>query len=898
MFNFKHKKRKRKKQKHYHLRNNIIKRSNVKKKIIILSLKHLENFCNYLKTQIEKNDIECIIQHTKLKNKTNDIIFVISHSLLTFLPKNFYFFQIEQLNKISKNTAYYKTLTILIKKSIQTFDYSKTNMKYYPENIHIEHFLFNFSSKIPPLEKIYDVLFFGSINSGINKDISIRRKKILQKLSHKFKIYFPRPSVYGKELTKIINQSKIMLNLHFYDNAILETARLQEGVGLNTHIISEYPCEEDMEAIEPYKDRVEFVEIIKDDLSNIHLLEEKIEELLKGEKEVPVWENKIVDNTYSLIENIRKNKPKKIYFLNQNKAGGSYIFTNMLINKINKCDKYFKIEFILNKKNLESLNSNDILFIQYLFHTNINPYDIIKIKKEKNCKMIISLHDFYWFRKNLHINDNFTHSSYLLQNIKINNDILKLFSLCDYILCPSYFVLNEYKNYFYNCNFVNIPRFDYKINYDNYWYKKVEDSLNIGVIHKISIYKGKKYYNMIKKIKSIIFNGQEININLIPIKYNLYDVFTKLTDIHCLSFFNFWGETYNQSLSKGIMSGLPIIFNSIGASTERLLDDNNYPLQERFFEIKKFTEFNIKQKLHEILTFLKSKKKEKNIDISPNIIFKYDWFKIFYDNTLKKTNKKINKVAICLFGILRNKSFFTNFNETIIENLKKAGIEYDIYIHTYTENTLNFIRTNEFGFVDIKINNKINYKNIIFEKQKDFDKKSKELYENVKKYGDIYNNNFESLINLIRQLNSIKKVTSLWSDIEKYDLYLYMRLDVIYHDKIDINFISKYLDQKVIFTPYWHKCYGLNDRFAAGDYDTMKIYGNKLDEIFNYMNNNIKKSRYYKKKCSLHGERLVKFIVEKYNLKNIDLDFKFSRLRFKGNIVNENFNIIHYNVFK
>ena len=125
-----------------------------------------------------------------------------------------------------------------------------------------------------------------------------------------------------------------------------------------------------------------------------------------------------------------------------------------------------------------------------------------------------------------------------------------------------------------------------------------------------------------------------------------------------------------------------------------------------------------------------------------------------------------------------------------------------------------------------------------------------------------------------------------------------MRLDVVYHEKIDINFISKYFDQKVIFTPYWHKCYGLNDRFAAGDYDTMKIYGNKFDEIFNYMNNNIKKSRYYKKKCSLHGERLVKFIVEKYNLKNIDLNFKFSRLRLGGRIVNENFNIIHHNVFK
>ena len=46
-------------------------------------------------------------------------------------------------------------------------------------------------------------------------------------------------------MVKILNQSKILLNLHFYDKGILETARLQEAVHLQTHIISEYPCEED-----------------------------------------------------------------------------------------------------------------------------------------------------------------------------------------------------------------------------------------------------------------------------------------------------------------------------------------------------------------------------------------------------------------------------------------------------------------------------------------------------------------------------------------------------------------------------------------------------------------------------------------------------------------------------
>ena len=37
-----------------------------------------------------------------------------------------------------------------------------------------------------------------------------------------------------------------MLNIHFYNSSLLETGRLEEAVGLNTHIISEYPCEEDM----------------------------------------------------------------------------------------------------------------------------------------------------------------------------------------------------------------------------------------------------------------------------------------------------------------------------------------------------------------------------------------------------------------------------------------------------------------------------------------------------------------------------------------------------------------------------------------------------------------------------------------------------------------------------
>ena len=63
----------------------------------------------------------------------------------------------------------------------------------------------------------------------------VAEKIIIYKLAKKFKIYITNRA-YGKELTKRINQSKILLNLHFYDKGILETARLQEAVHLqNTY---------------------------------------------------------------------------------------------------------------------------------------------------------------------------------------------------------------------------------------------------------------------------------------------------------------------------------------------------------------------------------------------------------------------------------------------------------------------------------------------------------------------------------------------------------------------------------------------------------------------------------------------------------------------------------------
>ena len=589
-----------------------------------------------------------------------------------------------------------------------------------------------------------------------------------------------------------------------------------------------------------------------------------------------------------IASNVNINE-KTVYYLNKNHSGGSWHFSENLFFHINRCNEYIKFKQISDKNDLNSICSKDVIFIQYFFDYKIKIEDILSVKNKTNCKLIISLHDFVWV-DNPYIHDH-PEKAHLKENIKINEDVINLFDSANFIVSPSKYVTNEYRKFFKNCNIVNIPRFDYKINYDNVHYKPIKDELNIGVIHRICIYKGKEYYDFFKKIKHVKFNDRLIKINLIPITYNYFDVFKRLDNIHCLTFFNYYPETYNQALSKGIMTGLPIIFNSIGAATERMLDDNNNPLQERFFEVKQCSGKAIIDQLYNVIEFLHFKKPIKSLDIKPDIIFHNDWLKIFKEKKPIVKEKKYNKIAICLYGLYRDESWYESFKKNILDVLTSNGIEYDIYIHTYYNVKLNLKRSNEFGTLKTNIENDIKCKYIIKEDHELILNKNKDLFESAKKYGDAFNNDFESVKNLLLQLNSLKKVTSLWVNESKYDQYFYVRLDTLFHDKIDIDFISKYSNNKTLFTCNWLASFGINDRFSIGDYNVMKIYGNRINYIFDYMN-------YNKEKRPLHSEKLVNFICYKYNIINIELEnFKFSRIRLNGVLKNEPWHLSHKNTF-
>lgn len=86
---------------------------------------------------------------------------------------------------------------------------------------------------LPTAEQpVYDILFYGDSFS------SPRRQKMLQALQehHKVKVI---NEVFGEAMRAKIAQAKLVINLHYYDNALLETPRLQECLSLGVRVVSE-----------------------------------------------------------------------------------------------------------------------------------------------------------------------------------------------------------------------------------------------------------------------------------------------------------------------------------------------------------------------------------------------------------------------------------------------------------------------------------------------------------------------------------------------------------------------------------------------------------------------------------------------------------------------------------
>ncbi len=81
-------------------------------------------------------------------------------------------------------------------------------------------------------QKKFDVLFYGDAKS------SPRRRYLLDELSKHFNVHICS-EIYGREMHGLISSAKLVINLHYYDDAFLEMPRIQECLSLGVPVLSE-----------------------------------------------------------------------------------------------------------------------------------------------------------------------------------------------------------------------------------------------------------------------------------------------------------------------------------------------------------------------------------------------------------------------------------------------------------------------------------------------------------------------------------------------------------------------------------------------------------------------------------------------------------------------------------
>lgn len=271
---------------------------------------------------IEKNLLDCGIKgHVStayyIEQDMGQMHIVVCPQMFKQLPRNYIAFQMEQsVNSRWFTDEYFSRLN----NAVAIFDYSLKNIEYLlDKGIPYQKLFYMPISSFPDYpahlaDNGYvlddqkgdihaDVLFYGDPNCE-------RRKAYLQELKKHFNVTVAS-EVFGDKLTRMVKNAKVVVNIHYYENALLETTRLYETISLGTPVVSE--SSSDIVEHEDLQDVIDFCPI-----GDIPAMVEKVQILLS-------------DNEYY---NERKEKIK--HFTNVDNKNNYYLRRYLLsIDKLN-----------------------------------------------------------------------------------------------------------------------------------------------------------------------------------------------------------------------------------------------------------------------------------------------------------------------------------------------------------------------------------------------------------------------------------------------------------------------------------------------------------------------------------------------------------------------------------
>jgi hypothetical protein len=151
-----------------------------------------------------------------------------------------------QLEQSVSSRWFNKDYFDVLENSLAVFDYSLSNIEYLSHHQivfpHIHYVpigaISNYMPRTDVVQKRYDVLFYGDASS------SPRRRKMLDAVRRNFNLH-ECSEVFGVAMTEEIKKAKIVINIHYYENALLEMPRIQECLSLGVPVVSESSQDKD-----------------------------------------------------------------------------------------------------------------------------------------------------------------------------------------------------------------------------------------------------------------------------------------------------------------------------------------------------------------------------------------------------------------------------------------------------------------------------------------------------------------------------------------------------------------------------------------------------------------------------------------------------------------------------
>lgn len=238
------------------------------------------------------------------------------------------------------------------------------------------------------------------------------------------------------------------------------------------------------------------------------------------------------------------------------------------------------------------------------------------------------------------------------------------------------------------------------------------------------------------------------------------------------------------------------------------------------------------------------------------------------------------RIAICFFGITRSLRYTSySIDENIIAPAQAFG-QTKVFAHFFNQVEIDNPRSGESGKSDVEEYRLLNADWLVIEEPDNC--LEKHNFNQLCAYGDTWNDNFVSLRNLVHQLHSLNEVTKAALDW-KPDIVLFIRPDLLYHSSLK-RYIGSILKcgSECVMLPAWQNWeHGYNDRFAICKFrSAIEAYGKRVGDMHEFCELN---------KTPLHSERLLRYVLEKSEIKPKRMSARASRVRIGGRLKKENF---------